>query len=196
MQKALAIHLNANRLELVTCDGFVEVLLALLQDRLERVWVCFGYDIPIKALKAAMVITHAEQLYGNRVSVSAPWANPCNISELARELKVSNDTQQKQLAASQKQIAQLQQRTDPTEQLKQMKHYRDTVDQLVEECVTQAVAEELQDAEVILPTHYTFKGAAGGLDGLVAGVHQGQAVVVLVEAMHNMDANWKRAKDE
>ena len=126
----------------------------------------------------------AEHLYTNRITVSAPWAHS-GLLEIACELKVSNDLQLMRLAASEKLASKIQQRKDPAEDLKQMTHYRDTDDSLIEEGVTQAVADVLQGGVIILPSRYTFKGAAGDLDGLVAGRYKDQQVVVLAEAKHN-----------
>lgn len=137
----------------------------------------------------------AEHLYTNRITVSAPWAHS-GLLEIACELKVSNDLQLMRLAASEKLASKIQQRKDPAEDLKQMTHYRDTDDSLIEEGVTQAVADVLQGGVIILSSRYTFKGAAGDLDGLVAGRYKDQQVVVLAEAKHNMKTNWKKAMDE
>jgi hypothetical protein len=62
-------------------------------------------------------------------------------------------------------LQKLEARKDPTEQLKQ-----------IEECVAAAVAERLEDGEVLL-CHYSFCGAGGGdLDALVAGRWEGKDV--------------------
>ena len=85
---------------------------------------------------------------------------------------------------------------DPTEQLRQMKGYRDTDDLLIEEGVVHAVAELLEDGEVIIPSRYTYQSTAGDLDGLVVGQWEGRMVVVLVEAKHNMDTQCRQAQKE
>ncbi|GLC70931.1 hypothetical protein PLESTF_001047900 [Pleodorina starrii] len=85
---------------------------------------------------------------------------------------------------------------DNSEQLKQMQGYRDTDDRLIEEGVARAVAELLEDGQVIFDTRYTYQSTVGDLDGLVVGCHDGCNVVVLVEAKHNMDTHARKAQSE
>lgn len=84
---------------------------------------------------------------------------------------------------------------DPSEQLRQLKAYKDTDDRLIEEAVTYAVADRV-GGTVVLATRYEYQGEGGDLDGLVVGSWQGQDVVVLVEAKHNMDSSFTKAKKE
>ncbi|KAK9839051.1 hypothetical protein WJX74_008490 [Apatococcus lobatus] len=108
----------------------------------------------------------------------------------------SNDLQLKQLAAAEKQVSETQQCKDPPEELKQVGQCSSTDDRRIEECVTQAIASVLQNGVIILPSRYIFKSAAGDLDGLLAGHFKNKPVIVLVEAKHNMDTLWKKAKDQ
>ncbi len=193
--KSLALDLSANRLEMATAADFTVILKAMLEDNLLRLWVRFGYDIQISALKQAMRDVHAEDLYTNRITVSAPWA-PASLLQIAHELKlsndemtISNDLQLKRFNAAEK----IPQRKESFAKLKQMRQGRDTDDRLIEEGVTQAIADALQDADVILPSRYIYKSIVGDLDGLVAGRYKDQLVVVLIEAKNNMDALWKKA---
>lgn len=85
---------------------------------------------------------------------------------------------------------------DPSDQLRQLKAYKDTDDRLIEEAVSYAVAGQLEGGAVVFANSYEYQGELGDLDGLVVGKWQGQDVVVLLEAKHNMDSSFSMAKKE
>jgi hypothetical protein len=115
---------------------------------------------------------------------------------VANRLEASNRTQLKQLAATERRLAMMELRKDPTVELGQMKSYRDTDDRLIEEFVSQAVAAVLEDATIVHSTRYEYMGWAGDLDGMVTGTFEGKAVVVFIEAKHNMDTSYRNAQSE
>ncbi len=92
-------------------------------------------------------------------------------------------------------IQQTERRLQRLEQRK-LKQYKATDDLLLEEAVTSAVEVALEDGEAVVPCRYEFQGAGGDLDGMVVGRWQGDEVVVLCEAKHNMDSGYSKAKDE
>lgn len=125
---------------------------------------------------------------------------------LASQLHDLIAVQQKQLAVAENQLTKLEARKDATEQLCQMstyreqlrqtESYRDIDDRLIEECVTLAVADFLQQASLILLSRYEYQGQRGDLDGLVRGTYNGEEVLVFIEAKHDMDSSWRKAKLE
>jgi hypothetical protein len=66
---------------------------------------------------------------------------------------------------------------------------------LSEKYVVKAVANAMKDA-LILNYNYNFGNEVGELDGLVAGTWNSEEVIVFVEAKHNMDNAWKKAKKQ
>ena len=116
--------------------------------------------------------------------------------KLACELRELIAEQERQLAVAENILATLESRKDSTERLSKLECLSDTHDRLVEESVTLAVAEHLQQASVIIPFRYEFEGQQGGLAGLVQGIHKGEEVIVFIAAKHNMNCRWRRTKSE
>ncbi|KAG5179222.1 hypothetical protein JKP88DRAFT_167863, partial [Tribonema minus] len=171
-------------------DTFTAVIGVLLQPAFERMLVRFGFKIYCPDMRQVM-LDGADQLYGQGVLVDSPWHNT-GLLEVAEQLKISNMKQQQALAASERRLKEVEKRKDPTEQLRQMK----SDDILVEECVSDAVAQQLHDPTIVIFSRYVYEGKGGDLDGLVCGMYKGKPTVVLVEAMHNMDTHWRKAQDE
>lgn len=145
-----------------------------------------------------------ERPLGERATLDSPWASSASL--LASQLNDLIAVQPKQLGVAEAQLAKLEACKDATEQLRQIKSYceqlrrmesyGDTDDRLIEEGVTLAVAGFLQQSSVILFSRYEFQGQQGDLDGLVWGVYKGEEVIVFIEAKHNMDSSWRKAKSE
>jgi hypothetical protein len=66
---------------------------------------------------------------------------------------------------------------------------------LLEKCIVKAIANAMEDA-LILKYSYDFENEIGVLDGLVAGTWNNEEVIVFVEAKHNIDIAWKKAKKQ
>ena len=184
LPRALAIDLGSNRLENATSDDFKVVLLALNRPGKERLIARFGFEIFFPALITALQELGMEDLLARRVYVSTPWQD-----SIVARLDQANRINSQRLAL-------LEKRNDPEEQLRQMKVYRGTDDQLIEECVTNAVAAALDDSTVIISSRYNYKGFMGDLDGLVIGRCRDQEVVVLVESKHSLDSHYTKARQE
>jgi hypothetical protein len=142
--------------------------------------VRFDFEIFVPYLKQAMVELGHSDWYGERVAVNQPWEYSLG----------------KILAGTNTRLAALEATKTNKEELAQMRSYRDTDDLLIEQWVTHAVAEFLDQGQVVHPCRYVYKGTGGDLDGLVVGRWLGKDVVVLVEAKHNMDTVVKRAQSE
>ncbi|GLC47494.1 hypothetical protein PLESTB_001822000 [Pleodorina starrii] len=124
-----------------------------------------------------------------------------SLMELALEQRRANDLVEKRLKEQDA-------KKDNYEQLRHMQGYRDTDDtddtdddtddHLIEEGVARAVAELLEDGQVIFDTRYTYQSTVGvgDLDGLVVGRHDGRDVVVLVEAKRNMGTHARKAQSQ
>lgn len=196
LQTTLAIDLSFNRLGDATVDDFKLVIKTLIQERFHRMLIRFGFEIFLPNLRQALREMNQEGLYGERLLVNSPWYDD-RLTRITEELKSLNEKQQKQLSATEKKIADMERRIkDPTEELKQIRSYRDTDAYLVEECVSMAIAKILEDANKIHSTRYVYEAHSGDLDGLVSGVYQGDRVLVLIEAKHNMDSTWRKAQSE
>lgn len=188
-----AIDLDGNRLSAATADDFAEVFKAMEQPPLHRLLVRFGYEVFIPNFVKAQQTAQEEGRLGERATLASPWASS---TMLAGQLKDLIAAQRKQLGVAEKRLAKLEIRKDPTEQLRQMKNYRDTDDRLIEEGVTLAVADFLQQPSVILLSRYEYQGQQGDLDGLVQGIYKEEEVIVFIQAKHNMDSSWRKAKSE
>jgi hypothetical protein len=165
---------------------------------MERLHVRFGFEIFMPYLKEAIAAMEQEHpdaapLFNQRVFVNLPWES--GLTALTKELQKSNLTQAKQLSISEKRLAKIETRKDPSEQLSQLKHYRDTDDRLVEEGVTSAVF-DLLEGSFFISHRYVFQNETGDLDGMVAGKWKEEDVLVLCEAKHNMDTSYAKAKSE
>ena len=180
--------LHENRLGAATTEDFIQMFTEMKREQLQRLLVQFGYETFLPNFSEAVKLDKSE-----RATVASPWVSS---TTLARQLKDLTMIQQRQLAVAEKRLAKVETRKDPTEQLRQMKSCRDSDDRLIEEGVTLAVAECLQSASVILPSRYEYEGHQGDLDGLVEGTYKGEEVVVFIEAKHNMDSCWSKAKSE
>lgn len=182
---------------------FVEVFIVKEQPALHRLTVQFDYEVSIPNFIKAQHKAQQEQRLGERATLASLWASS---AMLASQLKDLIAVQQKQLEVAENRLAKLEVQKDPTQQLRQMKRYREQLrqmesyrdmdDRLIEEGVTLAVADFLQQASLILPSRYEYQGQQGDLDGLVRGTYKGEDVLVVVEAKHNMDSNWRKAKSE
>lgn len=92
-------------------------------------------------------------------------------------------------------LATLGSRKNSTERLSKLECLSDSSDahdRLVEESVTLAVAEYLQQASVIIPFRYEFERQQGRLAGLAQGIHKGEEVILFIAAKHNMNCRWRR----
>lgn len=181
----MAIDLNANRLESAKVDDFKVVLKVLAKKRYLR--VRFGFEIFVPYLMQAMEDEKMD-VFGKEVVLNSPWTDQ-SLGKFTWEQRRANDLVEKRL---EKQEA----KKDRSKQLNQMQGYRDTDDRLIEEGVAHAVAEMLEDGQVVFGTRYPYQSAVGDLDGLVVGRHEGLEVAVLVEAKHNMDTQYRKAKSE
>eukprot|EP00955_Chlamydomonas_euryale_P076905 362819-Chlamydomonas_euryale.AAC.3 len=210
MPTPVAIDLDDNRLNAGTVEDFKAMLQAMQAPGLDRLLVRLGFEIFVPHLKEAMAELDMQHVYNERVFVNLPWEsgtmalskklseNTLELQKSNSELQKSNSILQKMLGATEKRlrVVELLERKDPAEELAQMRAYNDTDAHLVEECVSNAVAAVLDDAVIVHPTKYIFKGRIGDLDGMVVGVWRGQEVVVLVEAKHNMDTCASKARTE
>ncbi|GLI70316.1 hypothetical protein VaNZ11_015271 [Volvox africanus] len=186
LKATMAIDLDANRLESAKPEDLNVVLQVLAKKPYLR--VRFGFEVFVPYLKQAMEEANMLDVFGEQVVVNSPWTDQ-SLRAIASEQRRANNLMEKRL---EKQEA----KKDNPEQLKQMQGYRDTDDRLIEEGVARAVAELLEDGQVIFGTRYLYQSAVGDLDGLVVGRHDGRDVVVLVEAKHNMDTQARKAKSE
>ncbi|EFJ50746.1 hypothetical protein VOLCADRAFT_88581 [Volvox carteri f. nagariensis] len=187
LKATMAIDLDANRLESAHVKDF-KVVLQVLKKKKPYLRVRFGFEVFMPYLKQAMEEEDMLDVFGEQVVVNSPWTDQ-SLRAFALEQCRANNLVEKRLA---KQEA----KKGHSEQLKQMKGYRDTDDRLIEEGVACAVAELLEDGQVIFGTRYPYQSAVGDLDGLVVGRRDGRDVVVLVEAKHNMDTMAKKAQSE
>lgn len=186
-QTKLLVDLELNRCNTATVEDFEYVLKILKEPKLEGLVVRFGFEIFFPTLQEALKRTGMEHEFDRRIFVAQPWSY--STTGLLNELQRSNVLIERRLQLQE-------QKKDPTEQLRQMKAYKDTDDRLIEEAVAASVAEALDDGKCVIDQRYTFQGSNGDLDSLVSGKLGPKEVVVLVEAKHNMDTNWRMAQKE
>ena len=169
-----------NRLGPLTAAEFKNLFVELLTPNLHLLHLRFGYDISFSNfIKGREMLTREEAItLSDRAIFIAPWSSPTD--DLNRNLVKRIDQVQEASSA---------------EFRKSINGYIATEAGLLEKYVVKAVANAMKDA-LILSYSYNFDNEVGELDGLVAGTWNGEEVIVFVEAKHNMDNAWRKAKKQ
>ena len=173
IQNDIFVDLVGNRLGDLTAAEFKNLFEKLLTPNLHLLHLRFGYDISFSNfIEGREMLTPEDgNTLSDRAAFIAPW-----LSYLV------------------KRIDQVQEASN-VEFRKSINGYIATEAGFLEKYVVKAVANAMKDA-VILKYSYNFENEVGQLDGLVAGTWNSEEVIVFVEAKHNMDNAWKKAKKQ
>jgi hypothetical protein len=192
------IDLVGNRLGTISSLTFSNIFKQLCNGDLKYVRLRFGYDISIDNYYKGMELlrdVEIEEMKKERVILELPWRSDLSLA-VEEFIKENNKTINELRKIDASIVKQMENYGDKTLQLKNIKDYIHTDAEMIEKCVTSAVAILLNDSVIVKRSHYTYEGSVGDLDGMVVGTFDGEKVVVFCEAKHNMDSDYKKAQQE
>jgi len=177
LDHVLAIDLAPNRLDSASIDDFETLLNIMNTDQLERMVVRFGYEISTKNLKAAMEKTGTLDFLNKRVFVDIPWesAGPT----LRQLLDKTNDL----LAEVTK---------DAKTRYSEFSGWQDVEVREQEKAVARAFQTKFNG--ILVSDRYYCKGIDSDFDGIVAFLDSGKQHILFIEAKHNVDRDYAKAK--
>jgi hypothetical protein len=199
LKATAAIDLDGNSLGAAKQQHFAVVLQAMQQPGMHSLQVRFGFEVSAIELKTALTELNLDNWWNQRIFISSAWVDNgyaesiIQLTAIAQELKNMNISQTKRLQQLETRSDNLERAQINKDELTDLKNFINTDALALEKHVSNAVAEALEDSNIISASRYNFDAWNGDVDGVVVGTWQGSEVVVLIEAKHNMDTSSSKA---